>query len=337
MADSVSKANWYDWEAGKKAAETRESTTEKFREHKDGLDKDAFLKLLITQLQYQDPLNPVEDKEFVGQMAQFSALEQMQNLNKTTAKGQAFAMIGRIVEGLKFNEKNGEYDEIVGKVDSVKVKNGEVYLVIGKQELSVEDVKNVHTDYTTHQLSNLNNSMLTSQNLALIGRTIQAVIADENDKLEYVEGIVEYVKFGKDGIPILVVGDKEVFGSEIVSVSDSKMLLDQTVSYYWFNGEEMKIAEGKINGVKIIADKAFLQIGDHEVLIDKINYTTEALKLIGKNITHEVASGKVDSVLIRDGVTYLKIGNKEISYVTYKNIKEPVTEDAENSEDDDTE
>ncbi len=47
------------------------------------LDKDAFLKLLVTQLRHQDPLNPIEDKEFISQMAQFSSLEQMQNMGKT--------------------------------------------------------------------------------------------------------------------------------------------------------------------------------------------------------------------------------------------------------------
>lgn len=45
------------------------------------LDKQAFLMLLVTQFQYQDPLNPMEDKEFVAQLAQFSALEQQQTTN----------------------------------------------------------------------------------------------------------------------------------------------------------------------------------------------------------------------------------------------------------------
>jgi flagellar hook assembly protein FlgD len=47
------------------------------------MDKDAFLKILTTQLKYQDPLNPVNDQEFMGQMAQFSTLEQTNNMAET--------------------------------------------------------------------------------------------------------------------------------------------------------------------------------------------------------------------------------------------------------------
>ncbi|SHJ91695.1 flagellar hook-length control protein FliK [Paramaledivibacter caminithermalis] len=48
----------------------------------NSMDKNMFLKLLITQLSNQDPLNPIEDREFIAQMAQFSSLEQMQQMNK---------------------------------------------------------------------------------------------------------------------------------------------------------------------------------------------------------------------------------------------------------------
>jgi flagellar basal-body rod modification protein FlgD len=61
------------------------------------LDKDGFLKLFVAQLQHQDPMNPMQDSEFMGQMASFSTLEQVTNMvtdNETTG---AIGLIGRTV------------------------------------------------------------------------------------------------------------------------------------------------------------------------------------------------------------------------------------------------
>ncbi len=69
------------------------------------LGKDDFLKLLITQLQNQDPTSPMEDTQFISQMAQFSSLEQMTNMSTAFSRmsamlnsSEAVATIGKNVE-----------------------------------------------------------------------------------------------------------------------------------------------------------------------------------------------------------------------------------------------
>ncbi len=75
------------------------------REAKPELNKDDFLKILITQLTHQDPTSPMEDKEFIAQMAQFSTLEQMTNMStefekmaRMLSSNNALELLGKTVE-----------------------------------------------------------------------------------------------------------------------------------------------------------------------------------------------------------------------------------------------
>ena len=114
------------------------------------LDKDAFVKLLVTEMQYQDPLDPQDNSEFVAQMAQFSSLEQMTNMasqltdinslvgniDTSVLVGQLSSMIGHGVdwsETVSYADEDGnplsKIEEYSGIITGVTVADGNTKIV----------------------------------------------------------------------------------------------------------------------------------------------------------------------------------------------------------------
>ncbi|HOP64888.1 MAG TPA: flagellar hook capping FlgD N-terminal domain-containing protein [Spirochaetota bacterium] len=112
---------------------------------KNNLGKESFLKLLVTELRHQDPTKPMEDKEFIAQMAQFSTLEQMSNMNKeiknllgSSRAYEAYGILGKEVDTFDTVKKV----RVSGVVSSVFYKGDEVMLRIGAEEVPM---KNIHS------------------------------------------------------------------------------------------------------------------------------------------------------------------------------------------------
>lgn len=119
----------------------------------NSLGKDAFLQLLVAQMKYQDPLNPSTDTEFVAQLAQFSSLEQMQNLSQTSLNSQAFSLVGKEVIVKVTNASNGSVSYVQGPVDYVTVKSGKANLSVNNELYSIDDLYTViDDDYAVSQL-----------------------------------------------------------------------------------------------------------------------------------------------------------------------------------------
>jgi len=123
------------------------------------LGQDDFFKLLITQLRYQNPLEPLQDQEFIAQLATFSSLEQATNLNRQIEKmtasmedsffaitsiQQATACLGNVVE-----YRSGE-DILSGRVESVRIEGGLPVLVIGETRVDLSNVVAIKTPELTN-------------------------------------------------------------------------------------------------------------------------------------------------------------------------------------------
>lgn len=112
------------------------------KSNNDSMDKDAFLQLLVAQMKYQDPLEPTSNTEYISQYAQFSQVEQMQNMAASTDLSRATALVGQEVY-IKTTTSSGETKYVQGKVDYVVYENGNAYLSIDEQLYSLDDLDKV--------------------------------------------------------------------------------------------------------------------------------------------------------------------------------------------------
>lgn len=106
---------------------------------KNGMDKDAFLQLLVAQMKYQDPLEPTSNTEYISQYATFSQVEQIQNMASTMELSRASSMVGKLVE-VETTNSAGETKNIQGVVEYVTYENNKAYVSINGEIYSADDV-----------------------------------------------------------------------------------------------------------------------------------------------------------------------------------------------------
>lgn len=107
------------------------------------LGYDQFLKLLCAEMQYQDPLEPTSNTEYVAQLATFSQMEAMLNMQNTIASSNANALVGKYVEIHSTSETTGETFVTEGFVDLVQYMDGKQFLSVNGKLYPVSDVYKV--------------------------------------------------------------------------------------------------------------------------------------------------------------------------------------------------
>jgi flagellar basal-body rod modification protein FlgD len=181
------------------------TTATKTKTSNDELGKDAFLNLLVTQLRNQNPLDPMDDKEFISQMAQFSSLEQMQNINASMVATQAAGMIGYTVD---WTTDQGEL--LQGAVEGVVNSNGKSQLIV-----NVDAVQ--YPQYLPAKATDLLNKKVSW--------------VDDEKVVHY--GVISGAEVGDGGVIKISATTTDAAGKLITSTFDSKkivgLMVEQTV------------------------------------------------------------------------------------------------------------
>ncbi|HBE03387.1 MAG: hypothetical protein A2096_03605 [Spirochaetes bacterium GWF1_41_5] len=121
-----------------------------FKRHpaNEAMGKDQFLKLLVTQLSHQNPLEPMDNKEFIAQMAQFSSLEQMSQLNKSMDSlltgFEAMKSDSYLGKNVEYQDESGTMAR--GKAESVHFEEKSVKVMVNGNSIPAEKIKSVYAE-----------------------------------------------------------------------------------------------------------------------------------------------------------------------------------------------
>ncbi|MDD6233744.1 MAG: flagellar hook capping FlgD N-terminal domain-containing protein [Lachnospiraceae bacterium] len=135
---------------------TSGTSTNKDTKGSDSLDKDAFLKILVAEMQYQDPLEPSSNTEWVTQMASFSQIEQLQDVTDTINEQKAAGLVGKRIIIAASDNTSGEVNYVTGKVQCIEKKSDGLYFSINDNLYSVDKLYAVVDDEYYDEIINGN-------------------------------------------------------------------------------------------------------------------------------------------------------------------------------------
>ena len=198
---------------------SKQSLSNATKSSNSSLDKEAFLQLLVAQMKYQDPLEPTSNTEYISQLATFSSLEEMQNLNSTMEASQATNLVGKTVI-MKVTSASGETTDETGKVDYIVREDGKTYLSINDGLYSLDDLDTV----VDEQYLEATNAATMLQYLIAKLPTVKQCSLSDKDKIaearEYYEGLTDYQKqYIKNNVDPVYMEKLEALEAELAKLS----------------------------------------------------------------------------------------------------------------------
>jgi flagellar basal-body rod modification protein FlgD len=163
-----------------------------------GMDKDAFLQLLVAQMKYQDPLEPTSNTEYIAQYAQFSQVEALNNMSTTMELSRYSSYVGKEVV-IETSDSSGNSNQVRGFVDYVTFEEGKAYFSIEGDLYAAEDMVSVISNQYSNAESIAKTIADTLKSLPAIdsisisanGNTISNLNSLYNSLSDYEKGFVD--------------------------------------------------------------------------------------------------------------------------------------------------
>lgn len=130
-----------------------QSNYEKYSEYfadtdETSLDVDDFLNLLVSEMSNQDPMEPMSNTDFIAQLAQFSALQSMQNMTYYSNASFAASMVGKTV-AVAYYDETGTAQSDVGVVSSVALDGQEFHFIVNGKTVEMKNIMEILPEGTT--------------------------------------------------------------------------------------------------------------------------------------------------------------------------------------------
>lgn len=185
------------------------------------LGMDDFLKLLVAQMQNQDPMGGDSSgggggTEYITQLAQFTMLEQLSALKSELSASKAYNLLGKYV----YIEVQASSEQVCGKVEGIVTRDGKQCVVVGGQTYEMSRIIGVADD------SSVTDQQLISS-AAFIGKHVTATLTAENGTQTTINGIVEKITVD-NGAVFLVIDGQNVPLSGVTEISETDAGNDTT-------------------------------------------------------------------------------------------------------------
>jgi flagellar basal-body rod modification protein FlgD len=204
MADSVTGVSDFLNSLQMNAAATRKN--------EQSLSMDDFFQLMVAQLQNQDMFSPVDNTQFINQMAQFSMVNALADMQELSSVSYGMSLIGKTAT-VAYITDAGQMESATGRIDGVNLFNGKTEVVIGGESYGIANVMTVGDagDGT-------GGSALLASNAGLVGMYATALRATDDGGFETIQGRIEMLRLVDDDVKAYIDG-KAFSLKELTSVS----------------------------------------------------------------------------------------------------------------------